>query len=80
MKKVDLVKETLDDFEQRVRDRKPFDSQWQMNMNFYMGNQYCELGYGGFVRDVDRQYFWQEREVFNHIAPLIDLRLSSIQR
>lgn len=80
MKKVDLVKETLDDFEQRVRDRKPFDSQWQMNMNFYMGNQYCELGYGGFVRDVDRQYFWQEREVFNHIAPLIDLRLSKLSK
>ena len=80
-KKIDaLVKETLDDFENRVRERKSFDSQWQLNMNFYMGNQYCDVGYGGFVREVDKQFFWQEREVFNHIAPLIDIRLSKLSK
>ena len=75
-----IVKETLEDFDNRVRERKPFDSQWQLNMNFYMGNQYCDVGYGGFVREVDRQYFWQEREVFNHIAPIIDIRLSKLSK
>lgn len=75
-----IVKETLEDFENRVRERKPFDSQWQLNMNFYMGNQYCDVGYGGLVREVDRQYFWQEREVFNHIAPIIDIRLSKLSK
>ncbi len=75
-----IVRETLEDFERRVRERKPFDSQWQLNMNFYMGNQYCDVGYGGFVREVDRQYFWQEREVFNHIAPIIDIRLSKLSK
>lgn len=80
-KKIDLiVKETLEDFEARVRDRKSFDSQWQLNMNFYMGNQYCDVGYGGFVREIDKQYFWQEREVFNHIAPIIDVRLSRLSK
>ena len=78
--KIDLVKETLADFENRVRERKNFDNQWQLNMNFYMGNQYCDVGYGGFVRDVDKQYFWQEREVFNHIAPIIDIRLSKLSK
>ena len=76
----ELVKETLEDFEARVRARKSFDSQWQLNMNFYMGNQYCDVGYGGFVREVDKQYFWQEREVFNHIAPIIDIRLSKLSK
>ncbi len=80
-KKIDaVVKETLEDFESRVRARKGFDSQWQLNMNFYMGNQYCDVGYGGFVREIDKQYFWQEREVFNHIAPLIDIRLSKLSK
>ncbi len=79
-KKEDIVKETLEDFEERVRARKSFDSQWQLNMNFYMGNQYCDVGYGGFVREVDKQFFWQEREVFNHIAPIIDLRLSKLSK
>jgi len=81
MKKVnDIVKETLDDFEKRVKERKSFDQQWQMNMNFYMGNQYCDVGYGGFVREIDKQYFWQEREVYNHIAPIIDIRLSKLSK
>lgn len=75
-----LVKETLEDFERRVKDRKCFDNQWQLNMNFYMGNQYCDVGYGGFVREVDKQYFWQEREAYNHIAPIIDIRLAKLSK
>lgn len=75
-----LVQQTLDDFEERVRARKSFDRQWQLNMNFYMGNQYCDVGYGGFVREVDKEYFWQEREVFNHIAPIIDIRFSKLSK
>ena len=78
--KENLVKETLEDYAKRVKERKPFDSQWQLNMNFYMGNQYCDVGYGGAVRDVEREYFWQEREVFNHIAPIIDIRLSKLSK
>ena len=81
MKKInDVVKETLADFENRIKERKSFENQWQLNMNFYMGNQYCDIGYGGFVRDLDKQYFWQEREVFNHIAPIVDLRLSKLSK
>ncbi len=77
-KENDLVEQTLKDFARRASERKSYDSQWQMNMNFYMGNQYCDVGYGGFVQEVDKQYFWQQREVFNHIAPIIDIRLSKL--
>jgi len=75
-----VVEETLKDFERRIQERRSFDNQWQLNMNFYMGNQYCDVGYGGFVREMDKQYFWQEREVYNHIAPLIDIRLSKLSK
>lgn len=78
--KVDIVKETLADFEKRVAERKCFDNQWQLNMNFYMGNQYCDVGYGNMVRELDKQYFWQEREIFNHIAPIIDVRMSKLAK
>ena len=43
-----------------------------------MGNQYCTIGYGGKLEDYDKQFFWQEREVFNHIAPIIENRLSKL--
>lgn len=75
-----VVKEVLTDFEERSAARKPFETQWQLNMNFYMGNQYSDVGYAGQVREVDRQYFWQEREIFNHIAPIVDIRLSKLSK
>ena len=76
--KNDLVKEVLQDFQNRILERKSYETQWKLNMNFYMGNQFCTIGFGGIVEDSDRQYFWQEREVFNHIAPKIDIRLAKL--
>ncbi len=76
--KNDIVKEVLEDFQNRVLERKSYEIQWKLNMNFYMGNQFCSIGFGGLVEDADRQYFWQEREVFNHIAPKIDIRLAKL--
>lgn len=73
-----IVKEVKDDFVARQMARKPFESQWLMNMNFYMGNQFCDIGYGGNVEEVDKQFFWQEREIFNHISPLVDVRLAKL--
>lgn len=73
-----IVKWVKDDFAARQYARKPFEAQWQMNMNFYMGNQFCDIGYGGGVENVDKQFFWQEREIFNHISPIIDMRLAKL--
>ncbi len=76
----DLVKEVIDDFHKRQIERKNFDTTWQMNMNFLLGNQYCSIGYGGLVEEMDKQYFWQEREVFNHIAPIYDIRFAKLTK
>ena len=40
----ETVKEVLEDFQKRVEERKKFDMEWQLNMNFYMGNQFCSIG------------------------------------
>ena len=73
-----VVRETIEDFKARQEERKNFENQWQLNLNFFMGNQYCAIGYGGKIEDYDKQFFWQEREVFNHIAPIIENRLSKL--
>lgn len=75
-----IVKEVIDDFKDRAEKRRSFDTIWQINMNFLMGNQYCNIGYGGQVEEGDRQYFWQEREVFNHIAPIYDIRFAKLSK
>lgn len=76
----DIVKEVIDDFHKRQMERKSFDTVWQMNINFLLGNQYCGIGYGGSIEEVDKQYFWQEREVFNHIAPIFDMRYAKLTK
>ena len=78
--KKNLVKDVIDDFHKRQIDRKSFDSIWQVNMNFLLGNQYCNIGYGGLLEEQDKQYFWQEREVFNHIAPIYDVRFAKLSK
>lgn len=73
-----IVADVLEDFRQRQNERRSFESQWQLNMNFLMGNQYCFLSPSGEVEDSDKEFYWQEREVYNHIAPIIDARLAKL--
>ena len=82
MKKLEeqeLINEIQEDFKKRSLERKAFDAQWQLNMNFLMGNQYCSVGYNNDIEEYDKQYFWQEREVFNHIASIIETRLAKLK-
>ena len=75
-----IVEQVLTDFKRRQEERRSFEAQWQLNMNFLMGNQYCSIGYNGEVEEYEKQFFWQERQVYNHIAPMIEIRLSKLQR
>ena len=73
-----LVESVKDEFKKRQEERKPFEAQWQLNMNFVMGNQYCAVTSRGEVEEYQKQFFWQEREVFNHLATLVETRLSKL--
>ncbi len=75
--KENLVKETIEDFKARQLERKPIEAQWVLNMNFLYGDQYCMVVRSD-VEDFDKQYFWQEREVFNHIAPVVESRIAKL--
>ncbi|MCL2176806.1 MAG: hypothetical protein FWB72_02510 [Firmicutes bacterium] len=76
----DLVKEVRDDFLNRQKERRVFDSQWQLNMNFLIGNQYTNVHKNGEVEASSRVFDWQEREVYNHIAPIVETRLARLGR
>lgn len=75
-----LVEEVKNDFFKRQEERRTFEAQWQLNMNFYMGNQYCDINGNFEVEDYEKKYFWQEREVYNHITPIVERRLSKLSR
>lgn len=80
LEQLDLVKEVLEDFQARQNERKSFENNWQLNINFFLGNQYCYISPTGEILDVGKQYFWQEKEVYNHIANLVEIRLSKLSR
>ena len=75
-----LVKEVQEDFARRREERKHLEAKWLLNINFMLGNQYSVLNSQGDVVDYGKRYYWQEREVFNHIAPLIESRLAKFTR
>ena len=74
---VDFVK---NDFKEKQNARKPFDLIWELNINFYLGNQYSYITPSGFISDIEKNFSWENREVYNHIAPIIDSRLSKLNK
>ncbi len=74
---VDFVKE---DFKNRQEARRPYELIWELNMNFYLGNQYSYISNYGEINDIEKRYYWENREVFNHIAPIIESRLAKLRK
>ena len=74
----DLVREVREDFEKRREERRSLEMQWRLNLNYVMGNQYCEIGQNGGIEDYGKQYFWQQREVYNHTATILETRISKL--
>ena len=76
----DVVKSVKADFAERQKMRRPYELSWQLNMNFTMGNQYCGISPRGSIEQEDKYYFWQEKQVFNHIATIVETRMSRLNR
>ena len=76
----DVVADVKADFNERQKMRRPYELSWQLNMNFMMGNQYCQISPRGCIEQEDKYYFWQEKQVFNHIAPIVETRVSRLNR
>ncbi len=76
----EIVEEVRRDFEQRREKRKALELQWRLNMNFLSGDQYCEITPTGDIDDYGKQYWWQQWEVFNQIASVVETRLAKLAR
>lgn len=68
------------DFKEKQKARKTQELIWELNMNFYIGNQYSYITPSGFISDIEKNYTWENREVYNHIAPIIENRLSKLSK
>ena len=79
-KQNELVTSIIKDFKERQEARRPLELNWRLNMNFVIGNQYAEISPRGDIEERGKQYFWQSREVYNHIAPILETRLSKLAK
>lgn len=73
---IDYVEE---EFKKRSNERMPTELQWRLNIAFMEGNQYVQINETARILDrVPEDYWWEQREVFNHIAPNIEARQARI--
>lgn len=75
-----IVAEIIADFKKRQEARRPVELNWRLNMNFVVGNQFAQISSKGDIEESGKEYFWQEREVYNHIAPILETRLAKLGR
>lgn len=76
----DLLHEVKEDFLRRREERRSLEQQWNLNLNYLSGNQYCEISPSGDVLEEESYYYWQNRNVYNHIAPIMETRLAKLSR
>jgi len=76
----EVVASVKEDFLLRQRQRLFTERQWELNLKFLSGEQYCDINLRGDIVDEDKTFFWQSKNVYNHIAPIIESRLAKFNR
>ena len=70
-----------EEYRRRQTERRPFELSWRLNLAFIEGNQYLDINtQAGELIEIPKALWWQEREVFNHIGPIIETRISRLSR
>ncbi len=75
-----IVAEVKSDFKARQEERSAYERAWELNLNFLIGNQYCSVSPRGEIVTEDKDFGWQKREAFNHIAPIMETRIAKLSR
>ncbi len=76
----EIVSELKADLKARQEERRPYELSWLLNINFLIGNQNSYISSRGAIDEHGRLFPWESREVFNHIAPIIESRLAKLSR
>ena len=72
------AKEVTEDYLRRAEERRDLERNWLIDLNYYNGNQYAEMLPSGTLVETGKRYPWQLTSVYNHIAPIVDARLSKL--
>lgn len=76
-----LVRYVNDEYDRRLQERRWFELQWRLNIAFIEGNQHLDINPVAMdLQEVPKLYWWQERDVYNQIAPVVETRIARISR
>ncbi len=70
--------EVRKDYESRREERRTTEAQWTLNACFLSGRQFVEIDPMLEVTETAPDYAWQERQVYNHVAPIVETRLAKL--
>ncbi|MCK9327409.1 MAG: hypothetical protein M0P69_18090, partial [Bacteroidales bacterium] len=77
----ELISFVENEFQRRKKERLPFENLWKLIVNFLESNQYIDINpVSQALEEIPKVFEWQEREVFNLMAPNIETRLSRLSR
>ena len=75
-----IVDFVIEDYKNRQRERRSQELTWDLNINYMLGNQYACISPKGEIDIFEKNFYWESREVFNHIAPIIEMRLAKLAK
>lgn len=78
--KREIAKEIINDYKNRANDKRGIEEGWILNLNFLRGKQFLRVAKNGEITEDEKLYPFESREVFNHIAPIIESRLAKLGR
>lgn len=77
----DFVDYVNTEYRKRQSERIPFELTWRLNSEFIKGNQFLSINTAlRKIEEVPKMYWWQEREVHNQIATIVDTRVARLSR
>lgn len=68
------------EYERRKAERMSIEAQWQLNSCFVAGRQHTFVNPLCQVDESYKEFEWQERQTYNHIAPIYESRLAKLDR
>lgn len=76
----DIVSDIHSKLERVRTDRRPYELQWEKNIRYYTGDQYCDIMTGvGEIAEIEPGWEWQERKVYNQINPIVNTRIANLK-
>ncbi|MDR2487544.1 MAG: hypothetical protein LBD12_06205 [Clostridiales Family XIII bacterium] len=77
----EVIRDIREKFEQRRSQRRGLELQWRLNIEFYNGNQFADINASlGDIETLGVFSEFEERNVFNEIAPIVETALAILSR